>query len=181
MLRFISIGIILLLLLGFYPNVQSQFGGSVPGIITKATGPHYIRQQRELANVDNVLNRPLYPVDKNIERSHAANVWLDYDGDFRHHHELLIPEKRYFDFKDINQVSASVDTKVAVEAKQPYFLDEALIVERDGMKFYWDWRYPKKPLPIEFALDQDKFVLEHPNEYPSYIIKSRETKYLIDK
>lgn len=153
-------------------------GGLIPVTLSEGSSSPYTRQYRELDNVDNVLNRPLQPVDKDTARQHAANTWENVDGTARTQLEFRKPDKRYLDFNDIDADLVSPDTRALVESRQHYFLDEAKIIDYYGKKFYWDWRYPKEPLPIEFAQDPDKFVRENPNLYPSYVIRSRDYSQL---
>ena len=144
-----------------------QTGGALP-ITIKESGPHYLRHYRELDNVNNVLNRPLAPADKATSQLHASNIWED-----RSQLEYIKPVEKYLKFEDYAEEPVAEDTKTLVEAKQHYFLDEAKIIDYYGKKYYWDWRYPREPLPVEFAKDADKWVKEHPNLYPSYVISSR--------
>jgi len=174
----LNLAIIAILILTVYyllkdTDIITQIGGDMlPVTLSEGPSP-YTRQYNELNNVDNVLNRRLYPVDKNTARQHAANTWENVDGSSRMHMEFIKPDKHYLDFKDIDADLVSPDTRALVESKQHYFLDEAKIIDCYGKKFYWDWRYPKEPLPIEFAHDPEKFVKENPNLYPSYIVRSR--------
>jgi hypothetical protein len=72
-----------------------------------------------------------------------------------------------------NLLETDNSLKVLVEDHQPFFLNGALIINKEGQKFYWYARYPLKPISIDFASDPDKYVAEHPNIYPSYVISSR--------
>lgn len=155
-----------------------QKGGSIPVTLSENGISPYTRQYREIDNVDNVLNRPLQKVNKYTARLHAANSWNNNDGTQRAQLELVEPTKRYLNFIDSKPEHVTPDIHTLVESKQPYFLDKANIIDYYGKKFYWDWRYPKEPLPIQFAHNPDKFVKENPNLYPSYIIRSRDLSQL---
>lgn len=141
--------------------------GSADLPVTLKNDSNFTRQYRELDNVDNVLNRPIREPNEAINNLKAVNTFDKYKY-------LKHPPAYYLDFTDIKCIPASKDTNAIVEAKQPYFLDEALIIKRDGRNFYYDWRYPKKPIPVEFAKNPEKFIKQNPNVYPSYIIKSRD-------
>uniref|UniRef100_A0A6C0J9A4 Uncharacterized protein n=1 Tax=viral metagenome TaxID=1070528 RepID=A0A6C0J9A4_9ZZZZ len=158
----------------------SQIGGKAIPISLQSEGPHYIRQYREHENVDNVLNRPLYPANKDTNALQSANTWTNLDGSNNVNYELIKPVKRYLEFTDIDKALVSPETRALVESKQPYFLDEANIIDCYGKKYYVDWRYPKQPLPIEFAQDSEKYIKEHPSLYPSYIIRSRDSSLLTE-
>lgn len=169
-------GVILLLVAAFLiykiQMDQDQTGGSVANAITIANryqDPYYSRQYRELDDVDNVLNRPQTKGDPYID----ALVPWNQDQDTAQ--RLRAPVSKYLDFNDDGRKPTPTDekVKVLVEGRQPYFLDEALIIDRDGKKFYWDWRYPRRPISLQFATDPEGYVRDHPNEYPSYVIASR--------
>lgn len=179
----LNLAIIAILILTVYYLLQDtelvQLGGSaLPVTLPESGQSPYNRQYRELDNVDNVLNRPLHSADKVTAGLHAANTWENVDGTRRSNLELIKPNKHYLDFNDIDADLVSPDTRALVESKQHYFLDEAKIIDYYGKKFYWDWRYPKEPLPIEFAHNPEKWVRENPNLYPSYIVRSRDYSQL---
>lgn len=136
--------------------------------------PYYARQYRELDNVDNVLNRPQEPGKEVTQNLVASNVYTHQQA------ELCEPVKTYIDFSDMDIVKKETpeETRILVENRQPYFLDEALIIDNYGEQFYWDWRYPKQPISVKFVTDPEGYVRDHPNVYPSYIIKSRNLKNL---
>lgn len=173
--------ILVALLIKVY-NAPDQSGGALKQvtIANKYTEPYYSRQYRELDDVNNVLNRPTFkPVDY-INKLQPANEACASPGQkddtlkCSRPLELKVPHKRYLHFTDIETKQTPQNLKVLVESKQPYFLDEALVVDYYGKKFYWDSRYPKEPISVLFAQDPERFIREHPNEYPSYIIKSRD-------
>lgn len=164
-LLILSIGVIWYIF-NYDLGLSEQFGGSLP--IVKKSKPHYLRHYRELDNVNNVLNRPILPADTVTNELQAYNLW---DG--RSQLEYIEPVEKELIFNDYGQDVVSNDVKTLVEAKQHYFLDQADIIDYYGKKYYWDWRYPREPLPIEFAENAEKWVKENPNLYPSYVISSR--------
>ena len=161
--------ILIALYLIFRINKTDQVGGAVKqlSIENKTSDPYYARQYRELDNIDNVLIRPLGKGNKNTEKLLPSNMFDSVDQ------ELRVPIKKYLDFIDIMKKTTPEKTKVLVESKQPYFLDESLIIDYYGKKYYWDSRYPKQPISVEFAKDPLTYAKLHPNEYPSYVIASR--------
>lgn len=156
-------------------HMKNQEGGTLSAINinNKYTEPYYSRQYRELDDVNNVLNRPVVKGKDNINTLQAWNTECDLDGKLMEQLKLREPWKRYLDFNDIEVKPNENSLKVLIEDKQPYFLDEALIIDYYGEKFYYDANYPKQPISVDFAKDPAKFCREHPNEYPSYIIGSR--------
>ena len=150
-------------------NSRDQLGGGVKqiNITNKTNDPYYSRQYRELDNVDNVLLRPIDKSNKDIENLISSNTFTHSDQ------EIRVPIKKYLDFVDTKTRKTPEDTKVIIEHKKPYFLDESLIIDYYGEKYYWDERFPKQPISIDFAKDPIKYVKDHPNEYPSYIVASR--------
>jgi len=177
-------GIILVFIAAFLiykiqTDQTDQFGGALTQmtIDNRYQDPYYARQYRELDDVDNVLNRPQEPGKEVIQSLAPVNAGPDVDDDDKPITQLrlLPPVQRYLDFNDdIQKTEVSEQTKVLVEGQQPYFLDEALIIDHYGEKYYWDWRYPKQPIAIQFIQDPEGYVRDHPNEYPSYVIKSRD-------
>jgi hypothetical protein len=146
-------------------SIHAQTGGSPSGwsaVTIPQTTNLYSQQFNELDNVDHVLKRPQMPANNFINRlapveeGPANGAKLPKDS-----------------MPAIKNETLATETKALLEAKQPYFLDHALIVNYYGKPHYWDWRFPRQPLPIEFAQDPKKFVKEHPEMYPSYVVKSR--------
>jgi hypothetical protein len=136
----------------------------------------------ELHNVDNVLNRPVGEKNEDIDGTVPV---LEETPDqqqsapglvVRQAQEIQEFPKYYLDFKDIYRRPLDKDTETMVESVQPYFLGKAEILDLYGQYYYRDWRYPLQPIRLEFALDPQKFVREHPVEYPSYVIRSRDLR-----
>jgi hypothetical protein len=154
-----------------YGMAQIKVGGALPAINMSPTAdPYYNRQYKELDDVNNVLNRKVVKGKDNINELHPWNEDCDLNGKLMTQLKLLEPWKRYLDFSDIERAPNSPELKALVEDKQPYFLDEALIIDYYGEKFYNDANYPRHPISVEFAKDPAKFCKENPNVYPSYVI-----------
>ncbi len=175
-------GILILLitvaLFKIYDQGHSQDGGTLPSIniTNKYTEPYYSRQYRELDDVNNVLNRPVVKGKSHIDTLQPWNTECDLDGTLMEQLKLREPWKRYLDFSDIETKPNTKVLKALVEEKQPYFLDGALIIDYYGEKFYNDANFPRHPISVKFAEDPVKFCKEHPNEYPSYIIRARSSR-----
>jgi hypothetical protein len=173
-------GIILVFVAAFLIyKIQTDQTDQTGGTLTQITidnryqDPYYGRQYRELDDVDNVLNRPQEPGKEGIQSLAPINAGPEVDGPISQL-RLLPPVERYLNFNDIQKTDTTEQTKVLIEGQQPYFLDEALIIDHYGEKYYWDWRYPKQPIAIQFIQDPEGYIRDHPNEYPSYVIKSRD-------
>lgn len=148
---------------------KEQSGGSVPqmSIENKYTEPYYGQQYRELDDVNNVLNRPMK------ERRAEIDALVAHDPTVPPQYHYIDPQRTYLDFGDTVSSPVTESDKTLVASQQPYFLDEALVIDYYGEKFYHDARFPRQPISIEFAKDPKKFCRDHPNEYPSYVIASR--------
>lgn len=165
---------ILYLLYHFKDGSHIQDGGNPPyaSIENKYQEPYYQQQYNELDNVDNVLNRPIQQGKDHIKDLHASNMYDHQELD------LKIPPKKYLDFMDVQNRETPKDLKVLVEGKQHYFLDKALVIDYYGHKYYWDYRFPRQPISVEFARNPAQYIKEHPSVYPSYVIASRRTPYI---
>jgi len=150
---------------------NNQSGGLIPKTLpTIPLSFNYSRQYNELNNVNNVLKRPLVSTNKYINNITPLFSSLSTDSQKA---ELLEPIVKYMDFSDIVTVPTSENLKSIVESKQPYFMGNAKVTDFYEGKYYWDWRFPKQNISVEFAKDPIKFCQEHPKEYPSYVITSR--------
>jgi hypothetical protein len=182
-------GVILVIVVIFllYMITTSDQSGAGPSpsqspgpVSAAAAGPHYARQYRELEDVNTVLYRQQEPGVPAISALQAWNtntetqlrlglgLGLGAGSDVDELRSFVRP------YETAPTQPTPDSTRVVVESKQPYFLDEALIIERDGEKYYWDWRYPRQPILIQFATDPEGYMRDHPNEYPSYVIESRD-------
>jgi hypothetical protein len=167
--------IICVYFLNHYNDQLTQFGSGNTTPYTD-TSP-YLRQQLELQDIDKVLQRPVKVSKK--ENIKPENTWRYEDGTVRSFMELVKPLKRFLAFTDIEKDKVTSEDKEIVKQRQHEFLGDANIVDRYGKKFYWDKRFPRKLIPIEFARDPEKFVEEHPNVYPSYVIASQNSQFTI--
>jgi hypothetical protein len=170
-------GIILVLIAAFliyqiHVSGQQQTGGALKQMTVenRHQDPYYARQYRELDDVDNVLNRPQELGKKHIQDLVARNLHMGSEMPLQE----LQQQRMNFSDTDVPKIATTESAKVLVENQQPYFLDEALILDREGRKYYWDWRYPKQPISVDFVKDPDNYVKTRPNEYPSYVIRSRD-------
>ena len=158
---------------------KDQSGGAVScgvNINPVDASPKIKRQICEIRNVNNFLNRGLLPVDEDIENLQKANGALTLpDGSPRVEAECQPCSWmfRELNFEDIDCDDVSSDQKTLVESKQPFFLESPYVIRYYGKNHYFDSRYPRKPIHVSFLEDEDKFVREHPQVYPSYVITSR--------
>jgi len=162
--------LIVLFLVSLLFKFNFQSGGANKGahiekpLAFPSSDSSYLQQYYELHNVDNVLKRKQYLANEVINNVTPNDGILNY-------HLNVLPLKT--EGPIITKDSVSL-----IESKQPYFLDDPLIVKYYGVDHYWDWRFPRQPIRVEFAKDPSKYIKDHPDEYPSYIIKSRNYKNL---
>ena len=75
---------------------------------------------------------------------------------------------------DIDGVDIDNELKNKVLERQPYILgSEPKIINSYNKKYYWDYKYPKQPIPIEFLMDTEKFCLNNKSVYPCPEIYAR--------
>lgn len=60
--------------------------------------------------------------------------------------------------------------KETIKKFSPYLFDDGCkTFTCYGNKFYYDYRFPRKPIEVEFANDPVNYIKEHPKRYPSYM------------
>jgi hypothetical protein len=179
--------VIILVAIFLYLVSCGQSGGSaIPGyhgynLPISNKDPHFLRQYLELDNINNVLNRPLEKANPHINslKVHCVTSGPEADVETDGMAQEFKAAKYYLDFADPQSITATPEDKTLAKANQHYFLDESLVLDREETgNYYWDWRYPRQPISIKFAHDPVKFIKEHPMEYPSYIVKSRDYQQL---
>lgn len=55
-----------------------------------------------------------------------------------------------------------------IQQYQPYFYDQAEIINQYDFPFYRDWRYPERPIDPQFAINPEKYCEKNPQVYPCY-------------
>jgi hypothetical protein len=151
---------------------ETHFIGGAPQFSGVGVGV-YSRQYKELDDVDHVLTRPLVPGKKDI------NELIAYNAQVRTVNNGIMPSEASSSLVLASPAAPAIpaaavdpilpvdkDTRALIEARQPAFLREALIING---KYYYDRQYPQRPVSIDFARDPEKYVREHPDEYPSYV------------
>lgn len=64
--------------------------------------------------------------------------------------------------------------KDRIVVRQPFFLNNgADLKDYYNCAYYNDFRYPKRPIPTEFAKDPEKYCCKNPTRYPCYVRYSR--------
>lgn len=128
-------------------------------------GETYQQKINELNDVDRVLDRPLRPPNKDIYNISL----LPSSPDALTHYPA---SKSNID--DIHRDYKLSPGLYSVLAKySPY--DKPEIVQYYSEYYYRDWRFPEKPISIKFAENPEKFIMDFPKQYPSYVILSRRT------
>ena len=65
------------------------------------------------------------------------------------------------------------DPSTTKKENQYMFGDDSSLVHYNNM-YYHDWRFPEKPIEVEFAANPEEYVKKHPKRYPSYVYKTKE-------
>lgn len=60
-----------------------------------------------------------------------------------------------------------------IKDRQQAMFNEPTTKKYYDKPYYYDWRYPEKPLDIEFAANPKKYCKKYPHRYPCYITTSR--------
>lgn len=132
----------------------------------------YTQRINELENTDRVLERKIVTGKQEINnlgvplsKPHVTDVYK----------RIRPLQKRTFRFKDIKKatIAKSDPLNTLIDDRQPYMFDQPEVVNYYGKNHYWDWRYPKKPISVEFAADPAGYCQKYPQKYPSYVIASR--------
>jgi hypothetical protein len=145
--------------------------GGAPLVRDATEQTYYARQFDELKNTDNVLYRETEEPPEDIN-----DLQLFPSGKSTNSEplEMKTPKRVKFNFKDMQFHDEQTENKEMIKRIQPYFMSQPEIIYRaDGSNYYWDWQFPKQAVSTEFAKDPERFVREHPLEYPSYVIRSR--------
>jgi hypothetical protein len=149
----------------------AQKGGEETELTLKQSESIYARQFNELHDVNNVLKRPIKPVDETTD--HLVGFESSVPSESRPA-ELQAPDKTVLKF-NIHPVAPEItpELRQRVKARQPYFLRKPYIKTKYGKNYYADANYPLFLVDTAFAEDPAKFIKERPREYPSYVIISR--------
>lgn len=148
----------------------------------------YIKSINELNDVNTVLKRPIKAGDSQINSLRIANSYDELEN-----HDLEIQpkgkagfnqdtgsEQFNFDGKIRNTVkppysdpelfciSSRHAIKKYVKKYQPFMFQKPKIVDYYGSQFYYDWRYPQKPVSLKFLANPMKYCRDNPEIYPCY-------------
>lgn len=108
-------------------------------------------------NLDLALNKVLSkgdPVADAVEPMDEMSCFV-HDAEF---HKLDPLEKVDFSTEKENQYMFGKDSSIV----------------RYNKTFYHDWRFPAKPVEIEFAMNPKEYIKMHPKRYPSYVYKTKD-------
>lgn len=76
--------------------------------------------------------------------------------------------------KPAKSLKVSQKLRDRIVVRQPFFLDNgADLKDYYNCVYYNDFRYPQRPIPIEFAKDPEEYCRKNPNRYPCYVRYSR--------
>ena len=55
-----------------------------------------------------------------------------------------------------------------------YMFDDNSTIVKYNETFYHDWRFPAKPVEVDFASNPEEYIKKHPKRYPSYVYKTKD-------
>ena len=155
--------IVVLILYYFTPYGNEKFDVE-PAL--QPLGENYQRRFNEIVDVNNVLNRPT-----RIGKEAIAKLGFVSDDNFAYIHGK--PNVKMTVFRD--PVKHCIDKNhpiyPLVEKLQPYMFGRIPHVI-DG-QFYYDWRYPEKPIDLKFAASPNGYCKLYPYRYPCTVRNSR--------
>ena len=170
MLPMLALLLVLVAVLYIYHTEEQTGGLPQVTISNKYNEPYYGRHYRELDDVHNVLARPLRQGKPHIQQLRSVGISADSRPA-----QLQKAPVTYLDLEAGEYITDPTPKSILtlVEGRQPSFFNESVVIDYCGRKFYWDWRYPEQPLPVEFAQDPEGYLRRHPNEYPAPLVASR--------
>ena len=133
----------------------------------------YTQRLNEIENTDFVLDRPVTPGKPRIN-----NLDLRFSCPTDNHVEKVVGKisKKTLIFKDIeqNKIPNSEATNTIIDDRQPYMFSRGPhVVDYYEGRFYYDWRYPRKPISVKFAADPKGYCKNNLGVYPCNVINSR--------
>jgi len=126
---------------------------------------NYAQRMNEIVNTDRVLDRPVKAAANRITKliiPLSNPVQTDKYKQIGKHKQKTL---RFTDQKEL-KIPKNHQVYTFVDERQPYMFDQPTVIDNSGKKFYWDWRYPRKPIDIRFAIDPVGYCKKHPNTYP---------------
>jgi hypothetical protein len=122
-----------------------------------------LKGNQNIDNLQEILNPILdNPVNKNeyIGETSEKPMWVTpFIRDMRKTPEkkCLVPDIPLYSRIDNRQPSIYNNPK------------KSSLFNLYGFPLYRDWRYPEKPISIEFATNPKKYCTKNPNNYPCYV------------
>lgn len=146
-------------------NIKDTFVADPPVLVL-----HDLYKQRnsEINDINKVLERPIIKGDLYIEKLQPID--LNYDDYSRYVYTAKMDETKV-EYLNLTEADNNLINKRKMNNTDVEF--------RDGGLYYWDKYYPKQMILVDFALNPAKYIKEHGNSYPSYLINDI-TKELIN-
>jgi hypothetical protein len=140
-------------------NTTENFAEDIPLLTIKSK---YNNRINEMNNLDMVLQREIINGESDINNTKPYHYTIPniYSKNIKSHYH----ENKYEILKQI---------------KKNCILKNKEIIEHDNYFFYYDHRYPKQLLPVDFALDPLLYIKNNPTLYPSYIFLKDNNKEMI--
>ena len=157
----IALSILFLLIGGNHqPQNQPQHGGNSYES-GRSIGFNYVKKQNELDNVDKVLERPVKLGTSNVTLLESDPDPVDLNGRTGRKYKRV---KHIMDWcSPSNEIVSSKPDTDLIKYRQPYMYDEAEIING---RFYRDWRYPEKPIDVQFLKDPKAYCKANQFQYP---------------
>lgn len=109
-------------------------------------------------NIDLALNKVTQDGDPVMDAVQPRDEMSCFTHDVEHH--KLAPLKGF-------------DPSTTKKENQYMFGDDSSLV-RYNNNYYHDWRFPAKPVEVEFAANPEEYVKKYPKRYPSYVYKTKD-------
>ena len=109
-------------------------------------------------DIDLALNKVTQDGDPIMNAVQPRDEMSCFTHDAEHHE--LAPLKEF-------------DPSTTKKENQYMFGDNSSLV-RYNETYYHDWRFPAKPVEVEFAVNPEEYVKKYPKRYPSYVYKTKD-------
>jgi len=138
----------------------------------------YRRHFNELDNVNDILKRPVEKGDPVIDKVQPVISASDTDTAMNVSGSTVAPYiSSTVRGEDRFCLPKNHPIYDIIKARQPHIFDKPEIIQKDGELFYHDWRYPRHPINVKFAVDPEGYCRANPGLYPCTVIASRNSDH----
>lgn len=118
------------------------------------------------------LTNAMIPGKKDItnlkEYNHSIMNNYSYVGDFNENIEKTDPNVVTHRQSILNRDGIICIDNKSIQKYKPSFLKNNEIINLYDFPFYHDWRYPERPIDVNFAINPKYYCLKNPEIYPCY-------------